>query len=129
MGNELKERRKKFIRKGTLTSTGVKNIKESNINRALKNKDFFRKAAYCPISKNNCKCWACREVGHYINECKNRKHNELIETLSGLNYFKLSEEETLDIALKNNKKIVEIVLEDEHEESDMKKLVIRWTVV
>ena len=28
---------------------------------------FFRKAAYCPTGKNNCKCWACGEVGHYAN--------------------------------------------------------------
>jgi len=29
-------------------------------------------------------------VDHYANECKNRKNNELIETLSSLYYFELT---------------------------------------
>jgi len=41
------------------------------------------------------------------------KNNKLIVTLDSLDYFKLSEEEVLDLALKNNKGIVKIVLENE----------------
>ena len=51
---------------------------------------FFRKAAYWPIGKNNCECWACEEVGYYANECKNKKNNKLIETLGSLDYFEIS---------------------------------------
>jgi len=40
----------------------------------------------------------------------------LIETLGSIDYFELSEEEALDLALSNNKGIVEIILEDEYEE-------------
>lgn len=43
------------------------------------------------------------EVGHFANECKNRKNNKLIETLGSLDYFELSENEALDLTLKNNK--------------------------
>jgi len=50
---------------------------------------FFKKAAYYPIGKNNCKCWACVEAGHYANEYKNRKNNKLIEILESLNYVEL----------------------------------------
>ena len=69
--------------------------------------------------KNNCKCWACGEVGHYANECKNTKNNKLIETLGSLDYFEISEEEALDLALNNHKGIVEITIdEDEYEETE-----------
>ena len=55
-------------------------------------------AAYCPLRKNNCKCWACREVGHCGNECRNRKNNKLIEILESPDYFELSEDKALDLA-------------------------------
>ena len=42
----------------------------------------------------------------------------LIETLGNLDYIELSENEALDLALNNNKGIVEIILENEYEESD-----------
>ena len=79
---------------------------------------FFRKATYCPAGKNNYKCWACREVGHYANECKNRKNNKLIETLGSLDYVELSEDEPLELVLGNNKGIVKIIEDNEYEESD-----------
>ena len=70
---------------------------------------FFRKNAYYPVGKNNCKCWTYREVDHYANKCKNRNNNKLIETLDGLNCFEFSKEKTLHLCLKNNKGIVENV--------------------
>jgi len=45
-------------------------------------------------------------------------NNKPIEAMGSLDYFELCEAETLNLALKNNKKIVEIVLKDEYEESD-----------
>jgi len=42
--------------------------------------------------------------------------------LDSLHYFELSEEETLDIALKYDERIIEIALEDEYEESDYEKI-------
>jgi len=56
-------------------------------------------------------------VGHYANECKNRKNNKLIEALISLDYLELRGEQALNLALKNNKKIVEIILEDDHGKS------------
>ena len=41
--------------------------------------------------------------------------------MSGPDYFELSKEEALDLALKNNKQIVEIVSEDKYEESNYKE--------
>ena len=38
--------------------------------------------------------------------------------MDSLDYFEISKEEALDLALKNNKGIVEIALEDEHEKRD-----------
>jgi len=35
-----------------------------------------------------------------------------------VDYFNLSEDEALDLSLKNNKEIIEIILKDEHKESD-----------
>ena len=61
---------------------------------------------------------ACGEIGHYANECKNRKNNKLIETLGIIDYFELSKEEALDLALSNNKGIVEIILDNEYEASN-----------
>ena len=71
--------------------------------------------AYCLAGKNN---WACEKVGHYGNECKNMKSNKLIETLGNLDYVDLSKDEALDLALNNNKGIVEITLNNVYEESD-----------
>jgi len=79
---------------------------------------FFKKVAYCSAGKNNCKCWAHGEVGHNVDEYKNRKNNKLIETLESLDYVELSEAEALDLASSNNKVIVEIILDNESEESD-----------
>jgi len=69
------------------------------------------------VGKNNCKCWACGEVGHYANECKNRKNNKLIETLGSLDYVEHSEDEALELSLSNNKGILEIMLDNEYEAS------------
>ena len=46
------------------------------------------------------------------------ERNKLIETLGSLHYFDLSEQEALNLVLKNNKGICKIVLEEEYEESD-----------
>ena len=51
----------------------------------------------------------------------NKKNSKLIETLGILEYFELSKEEALNLTLKNNKRIVQIVLEDEYKESDYKE--------
>ena len=56
-----------------------------------------------------------RRVGRYANECKNKKNNKLIETLGSSEYFEINEEEALDLALNNNKGIVEITIEEEEE--------------
>ena len=72
---------------------------------------IFQKFFYCPTRKNKCNCWASVEVGYYAKECKHRRNNKLFETLVSLDYFELSEE-VLDLALKNNKEIVQIVMED-----------------
>ena len=56
--------------------------------------------------------------GITANECKNKKNNKLIETLGSLDYVELSEDETLDLTLGNNKGIVEIIEDNEYEESD-----------
>ena len=107
------EEKENFIRKKALTSKGKRNIKENIItNQTLKTCRFFRKATYCPVGKNNCKWWACGEVGHYANEYKNRKNNKFIEILGSLHHFELSDEEAIDLKLKN-KWIVEIVLDYE----------------
>lgn len=45
----------------------------------------------------------------------------LIETLGCLYYFELSEDEALDLALKNNKGIVKIVLDDEYKDTNYEK--------
>ena len=90
----------------------MRNIKE-NIITSPKKRRFFMKATHCPAGKNNCKCWACREVGHYTNECNNRKNNKVIENLGSLDYIELSEDKALDLVLNNNKGIVEIILDNE----------------
>ena len=79
---------------------------------------------HCAIQKNNCKYYACGDVGNYANNCKNKKNNKLTETLDSLAYFEFSEEEAVDLTLKNNNRIVEIVMEDKYEEVIMKILVI-----
>ena len=44
--------------------------------------------------------------------------------MGSLDYVELSEDEALDLALDNNKGIIEIIEDNEYEESDMKKLAI-----
>ena len=58
------------------------------------------------------------EVGHYANECKNRKNNKLTKTSESLDYIELSKDQALDLALSKNKGIVEIIMENESEEGD-----------
>ena len=94
----------------------MNNIKENVFkNQVLENTGFFRKFVYCLVGNNNCKCWAWWEVEHYANEGKNKKNNKLIEILGSLDYFEISEEEVLDLALNNNKGIFEITIDEEEE--------------
>ena len=66
------------MRKRALASEGVRNIKENIITKqALKKEGFFAKANYCLVGKNNCKCYACGEAGHYVNKCNNIKITSL----------------------------------------------------
>ena len=89
----------------------------------MKKRRFFRKASYCPEKKKSCKCWVCGEMGHYANECKNRKNNKLAEALGSLDYVEISEDEVVELAINNNKGIVEVVEEEEeNEESDYKEV-------
>ena len=116
--NLTKEEKKIYKKKSFNKQRGEK-YKRKYYNKPSPNKRrFFRKAAYCPTGKNNCKCWACEEVRHYANECKNRKNNKLIKTFGSLYYFELNKEEAWDLALKNNKDIVEIILKDEYEDNN-----------
>jgi hypothetical protein len=38
-----------------------------------KKRRFFIKTSSFPEGKKTFKCWACGEIGHYANQCKNRK--------------------------------------------------------
>jgi len=99
-----RRRKRKFYNKKSLNKQRGEKCGRKYYNKpSSKKRRFFRKAAYCPSGKNNCKCWACREVGHYANQCKSRKHDKLIETLESLNYVELREDEALDLALINRK--------------------------
>ena len=48
----------------------------------------------------------------------NRKNNKLTEILGSLDFIDFSSKEALDLTLKSNKVIVEILMEDEYKESD-----------
>ena len=75
-------RKRKFFKKKSFNKKRGEKYKRKYFQKPSPRKyRFFRKAAYCPVGKNNCKCWACGEVGYYANEYKNRKNNKLIETL------------------------------------------------
>ena len=88
-GREPNWRRKRnFFKKKSFNKQGGEKYKRKYFKKwSPKRHRFFIKAAYCPVGKNNCKCWACGEVGHYANECQNKKNNKLIETLESLDYF------------------------------------------
>ena len=117
MGKEPEKRTKiKFYKKKSFNKQRSEKYKRKYYNKpSLKKCRFFKKATYCPIGKNNCKCWACGEVGHYANECKNKKNNKLIEMLGSLDYVEFSEDEALDLTLGNNKGIAEIIEDNEYE--------------
>ena len=123
-GKESEKRRKRnFYKKKSFNKQRGEKYRRKCYNKPSPKKHrFFRKATYCPAGNINCKCLACGEVGHYANECKNRKNNKLIETLRSLYYVELSEDEALDLALNNNKGIVEIILDSEYEESDYEEI-------
>ena len=65
--------------------------------------------------------WRKRILCKQIFFFKKKQNNKLIETLDNLENFELSNDESLDFALKNNRGVVEIVTEDEYEESDYEK--------
>jgi len=113
-------RKRKFSKKKSFNNQRGEKYKRKYFQKPSPTKHrFFKKAVYCLAGKNNCKCWAYGEVLHYVNECKSRKNNKLIETLGSLDYFEISEEEALDLALNNNKGIVEITRdEEEYEETE-----------
>ena len=120
IGKEPERRRKrKFYKRKSFNKKRREKYRRKYYNNSSpKKRRFFRKAAYCPARKNNYKCWTCREVGHYANECKNRKNNKLTETLGRLDYAELRKDEALDLTVNNNKEIVEIIEDNEYEESD-----------
>ena len=106
-----REEKEIFIRKRVLISKGKKNTKESTMtSQVLKCIDFLEKLLIV-FRKNNYNYWLCGEIGNYTKECKHRK-NKFIKTLGSSVHFEFSKEEALDLALKNNKGIVDIVMED-----------------
>ena len=119
-GKESERRRKrKFYKKKGFNKHRGENIKKHIItNQVLKNEAFQESHLVSWQKKTNYECWTYREVGHYTNECKNRKNSKLIETLSSLDYCEFIEEQGLALALKINKGIFKIVLEDKYEGSD-----------
>ena len=124
-GKELERRReRKFYKKKSFNKQRGEKHKRKYYNKLSPKKSrFFRKVAYCRTGKNNCKCCACGEVGHHANKCKNRRNNKLIETLDNIDYIELSEDEALDLALSNNKGIVEIIMDNEY------KVIIKKQVI
>jgi len=90
--NPTREEKEKFFKKMSFNKQRGEKYKRKYYNKLNpKRHRFFREAAYCPIGKNNCECWACKEAGHYANEYNNRNNNKLIEILKSLDYFEISE--------------------------------------
>ena len=74
-----KRRKRKFYKKKSFNKQRGEKYRKKYYNKSSpKKRRFFRKATYYTAGKNNCKCWACGEAGHYANECKNKKNNKLI---------------------------------------------------
>jgi len=83
--NLTREEKENCFKKKNFNKQREEKYKINNYTKpSSKRRTFFRKVAYYPIQKNNCKFWACREIRHYVNECKHRKNNKLIETLSNI---------------------------------------------
>jgi len=60
---QLEKKKENLLRKRALTSKEEKKYKRKYFQKPSPRKHrFFRKAAYCPVGKNNCKCWACGEA-------------------------------------------------------------------
>ncbi|ACL36981.1 putative capsid protein [Rudbeckia flower distortion virus] len=108
-----KNRNKKLFQKKKL-----KRFKKTNRNSYYKAKPAFRrkffrkrktvvkpttktadnKAKYCPKGKPNCRCWLCKEEGHYANACPNKekidsKQVKLFETIYLLQGFEPIEDD------------------------------------
>ena len=121
LGKEPEKRRKrKFYKKKSFNKQRGEKYRRKYYNKLSPEKLRFLGKQI--IILQNDKCWACGEVGHYANECKNRKNNKLIETLGSLDYVELSEDEASDLTLSNNKGIVEIIMDNEYEESDYEEI-------
>ncbi|TYI71695.1 hypothetical protein E1A91_D07G006900v1 [Gossypium mustelinum] len=55
------------------------------------NQKNYKKKDDCPRGKKSCKCWLCKEEGHYANECPSRKqYNKTYREI--LNVYKLGYE-------------------------------------
>ena len=102
-GKEPVRRRKKFYKKSSFNKQRGDKYKRKQYYKPSPKKNHQKSRMLSCSKKKNYKCQACEEEGHYANEYKNRKNNKFIETLLSLDYFEISEEETLDLALKNNK--------------------------
>jgi len=93
---------------------------EENIttNQVLKNVDFLEKLLIAQQEKTTANAGYVEKWVIMLMSVKNKKNNKLIETLGSLDYVELSEDEALDLAVGNNKEIVEIIEDDEYEEND-----------
>ncbi len=77
-----KSKQKKYKRKSYMKFRRVipryrkpkNNSKRPTFRRKRSNKpNNDKNASFCPKGKKSCKCWVCKEEGHYANECPNRK--------------------------------------------------------
>ncbi|KAL1176049.1 hypothetical protein V6Z11_A04G132000 [Gossypium hirsutum] len=51
-------------------------------------RDSNKKQQDCPRKKKDCRCWLCKEEGHYANECPQRykkENNKIIRQLEYIN--------------------------------------------
>nr|WCL16044.1 coat protein [Chrysanthemum yellow edge associated virus 2] len=82
--------KKRFIRRRKYNNSYYKN---NNFFRRRRdtNKKYTKNQKYCPNKKKDCKCWLCKEDGHYANECPKRKTKDVAKPIIDMFNFATSE--------------------------------------
>ncbi|KAK8356343.1 hypothetical protein V6Z11_A05G350000 [Gossypium hirsutum] len=79
-----RKRYKKDNKKGHRRKKSYDELRDNH----YENRDKIRKQQDCPRKKKDCRCWLCKEEGHYANECPQRhkrENNRMIKQLEYIN--------------------------------------------
>nr|WCL16036.1 coat protein [Chrysanthemum yellow edge associated virus 1] len=84
--------KKRFLQHKKYKKSFYKNKNYFRRRRDYNNKKYTKNQKFCPTNKKDCKCWLCKEDGHYANECPKRRTKDIAKPMIDMLNFATQED-------------------------------------